>query len=474
MPFDGFHVGDKVRIKEGRFGGQTGTLAEITDDGFPCGWSTCVVNIKDAPGGTAVINEFLLEKYDENTGEIMTLNRYEVGNVVMVGGGYRHSRIYHGLEGIITKVLPSDPYWYYAVEGDLWEQYYLVDIKGIGTIQVEENELYRDTSLIGLYKEAVYAGRYKPIGSPIFKTGDVVEFTDQNTGQNRICVVREPVQMELHEAVKYVYRVSPVDSCDEVYTYDAALLEFQYHDAVWRQYFEELINNSLPEWKGELYNYYTCLDDVYYNDYYDMRWKYNAVSGYTDCTIPPQYMHYICTTHHLCNKIHAILTVHGNDSVIMKKLNIDENAMRKIIYSISDKIYIRNMQESGNDEYANKNYKFNMMELSFLSLIDKLDNPVDSARDYFPIEMTSLEIMRAIREAYNTARKISDRKLQRVRDKRILSPMHNEDIVEPVDGRILYEGESKHGLTIRFWYNFDLGLIETAYPTEMNNNAKKH
>lgn len=52
--------------------------------------------------------------------------------------------------------------------------------------------------------------------------------------------------------------------------------------------------------------------------------------------------------------------------------------------------------------------------------------------------------------------------------------MHNEDIVEPVDGRILYEGESKHGLTIRFWYNFDLGLIETAYPTEMNNNAKKH
>lgn len=235
---------------------------------------------------------------------------------------------------------------------------------------------------------------------------------------------------------------------------------------------EELINNSLPKWKGELFNYYTCLDVVYYYDYYDMGWKYNAVSGYIDCTIPPQYMHYICTTHHLCNKIHAILAVHGNGSVIMKKLNIDENAVRKIIGSISDKIYIRNMQESGNDEYADKNYKFNKMELSLLSLIDKLDNPVDSAGDYFPIEMTYLEIMKAVREAYGTARKISERKLQRVRDKRILYPMHNEDIAEPAEGRILYEGESKHGLTIRFWYNFDLNLIEDAYPVRKGTGLK--
>lgn len=31
-------------------------------------------------------------------------------------------------------------------------------------------------------------------------------------------------------------------------------------------------------------------------------------------------------------------------------------------------------------------------------------------------------------------------------------------------GHVLYEGMSKDGLIIRFWYNLGLNLIETAYP----------
>lgn len=42
-------------------------------------------------------------------------------------------------------------------------------------------------------------------------------------------------------------------------------------------------------------------------------------------------------------------------------------------------------------------------------------------------------------------------------------------------GVMKYERESvTYGVVIEFWYNFDLNIIETAYPLRMNNNAKKH
>ena len=73
---------------------------------------------------------------------------------------------------------------------------------------------------------------------------------DSDNSQNRIYVVREPALMELYEVIKYVYRVSPVDLDEEVYTYDGSSLEFQYHDAVWEKYFQESMHNALPEWRG--------------------------------------------------------------------------------------------------------------------------------------------------------------------------------------------------------------------------------
>lgn len=49
-----------------------------------------------------------------------------------------------------------------------------------------------------------------------------------------------------------------------------------------------------------------------------------------------------------------------------------------------------------------------------------------------------------------------------------------DEKTEPVNGSTLYEGYSpKYKLTIHFLYNFDLNLIETAYPVIMNDNIQQ-
>ena len=91
-----------------------------------------------------------------------------------------------------------------------------------------------------------------------------------------------------------------------------------------------------------------------------------------------------------------------------------------------------------------------------------------------PAQMTNLQIMEAVKQAYHTARKISPRKLQAVYDRRKGRDFGEEcgEMSYPVKGKILYEGNAKNGMVVQFWYNFDLDLIEEAYPVRMNNVKK--
>lgn len=463
----GFRVGDKVKVREGKLEGQIGTIKEMARRSATFEM-TCLIDIKSAPNGVAIIAEHCLELYDENTGKTIKRNKFEVGNKVTVSGGN-----YQCSEGFIVEVRPADDYWYYVCD-DLYEQIYLVKLKGNQIVRIEEQDLARDTSPIGLFEEMVYAGKYEDVGEPVFNTGDVVEVIAPNSSQNRICVVREPVLMELYEAVKYVYRVSPIDSCDEVYTYDGSSLEFQYHDATWQQYFEESIQNALPAWRGESYN----LDMLYVYSYFCVNFNRKSREEYNNDTIHPLYMKHILKDHTISGRIDVVLSCRDSVKVIKEKLQVNDNDLYRLERLIEDKIYARNMSDSdpkSNGRISDKaGFKFTESELSLISEINNLYISNEEFIDCFPVEMTTPQIMRAIKEAYYTARRISEVKLQRVYDRRTeMFSWSDCEIIEPVKGKALYEGISQNGLVICFWYNFDLNLIEDAYPVIEKNYDKK-
>ena len=110
----------------------------------------------------------------------------------------------------------------------------------------------------------------------VFRTGDIVNVTKPNACSDSLCVVRETVLIDIGVAKKYAYDVSPIDSDDEVYTYEEHELQFQYHDTVWEEHFTETVGNGLPEWRGELYNIaifsYDDYDYVNYEKWRELRY----------------------------------------------------------------------------------------------------------------------------------------------------------------------------------------------------------
>lgn len=128
----------------------------------------------------------------------------------------------------------------------------------------------------------------------VFRIGDIVNITKTNACSVSLCVVRETVLIDIGAAKKYVYDVSPIDSDDEVYTYEEHELQFQYHDTVWEEHFTETVGNGLPEWRGELYNIvlfsYDDYDYVSYEKWRELREAgWDLIKIHDSDTIPPAY-----------------------------------------------------------------------------------------------------------------------------------------------------------------------------------------
>lgn len=292
---------------------------------------------------------------------------------------------------------------------------------------------------------------------PAFQIGDVV-----NT-PNGIETVREIIITNISGTTEYIYETSPLDSDDKVNRYHITSLEFLYHDPIWEDYFMNLVQDSLPEWRGEIYNlkafdYYGFEDITFDNDY-------------QNDTLPPDIMKYILEEYTVGGRINAVLASKKNRREIEKVLNIKPKQLDEIRNSIKIKINDRNKGEIDLDykkKISNKRkFQFTELEVLAASEISKLDSLHDQPRNHFPIEMTNSQIMKSVKEAYKAAHKISKRQ---VRNSYITKyVLYNK--VEPVKGSILYEGISKNGLTIRFRYNFDYNVIEIAYPVIENDNV---
>lgn len=342
-----------------------------------------------------------------------------------------------------------------------------------------EFDLYEENDLLDMHLD----------DEPKFKVGDIVKADDV------LYVISDTMYVEYVKDNRiysnYSYECTPLDSINDVAeTYhvlsessqykliDESALIFQYHDKQWEEYFAESVRNGLPAWRGKLYNFY-----MFYNNFESHTGlDYKYMEEYNDDTIPPMFMRHILAEHSIYCRIDKVLESPENVRKIEKRLNIDKYDMEKLINSIKSKINTRNFRGTDKASINVKPNKFDFTgdEMNLVAEIDKLDVVVKNGQrlieDHYPIDMSNWQIMDAIKEAYLNASKTSGIIMQGVRDRRGDTEYSNTGKqIDPVKGKRTYQGESrKYNLIIEIWYNFDLNLIESAYPLKMNNNAKKH
>ena len=309
---------------------------------------------------------------------------------------------------------------------------------------------------------------------PLFDVGDVVNVEDD---PNRVYVVNESILVGDEKNARYMYEVSSVyGDEDDIITCEESSLTFQYHDLSYEEYFTESVRNGLPAWRGKLYNFYMFYHD--FDGHKDL--DFNHMEDYNNDTIPPMFMEHILAEHSIYCRIDVVLKSSENIGKIERRLNINRSHRMHLVRSIKEKINARNFRGTNQSSVDVKSKKFDFTgeEMNLVAEIDKLDIVVKNGQrileDHYPVDMSNWQIMDAIKEAYLNASKTSGVIMQSVRDRRgDEENAKTGKVIEPVKGKRTYRGESKkYGLVIEFWYNFDLDLIETAYPIRMNNNAK--
>lgn len=347
---------------------------------------------------------------------------------------------YYGQRGAIGtvtqlfRIVPRDCIEYEVVaDGDDVKDYQIVSEDDMREADIHEMETVEDEFF----------------GKPAFQLGDAVSVAGDPNG---IWIVREVIVVHIEETAKYMYEVCLPERDDKVCTHEESALEFLYHDSTWKDYFMELGKNNLPEWKGQLYNFAMLRRYKHY-------WR-----ELKDVTLPIECLAYILAEYSIAGGITPVFLSRKNEREVRELFHLNRAELNNLVESIFQKIENRNICDIDPDFKKEVNdrrsLRFTDLELSILSEVDKRDITFGRHRDHFPVEMTDVQIMQAIKEAYETAGKIGNRKIEEKWFKRY----RRDKETDPVKGHVLYEGMSKDGLIIRFWYNFDLDLIETAYP----------
>ncbi len=293
---------------------------------------------------------------------------------------------------------------------------------------------------------------------PKFRIGDVVNVC----GYKDLQSVKEIIEFTNGQ---FQYDTVAIDDEDLTYRFEESSIEFQYHDPNYEFYYTESVGNSLPKWRGKVYNFYMFYKDPETHGTLDDE----LVKEYNNHTIPPKYMEHILESHSVYDRIEVVIGSEEKKKKLMQDLQIDKGQLKDIAGSIHKKINARNLNElnlkdQGKLLHKPKTLVFSNQESAFVDEICKLDDK----KDIYPLDMTNLQIMGAIKEAYENAYKTGRRRMQQNKDKQ------TGEQNSPTRGQMLYRGESnKYKLTIEFWYNFDLGIIETAYPVT-SDRSKKH
>lgn len=267
---------------------------------------------------------------------------------------------------------------------------------------------------------------------PKFKVGDVVVDIVEKYEKDLDLeyFIRDAILVDNGDnPPEYVYEVGLTCRPERTYKIKEDQLELDYHDVNWAEYVTESVGNRLPAWRGELYNYYVESADEELHD---------------KDTIPVVYMEHILNDHVVYKRFGYILNNKECKEDLQRSLDLlTDYQINRFRDRLIDKLlsydkFDTDIHQPGRLAGQSK-IKFTADEKLFMYIIDKHD-----PKDLYPYHMTSLQIMHAIKEAYNNAHMIGRSK-----------------------NKIGYNGESiTYRMTIEFWFDADKNIILTAYPIE--------
>lgn len=196
------------------------------------------------------------------------------------------------------------------------------------------------------------------------------------------------------------------------------------------KYYGESVKNDLPPWEGEIYNFYEYQDYLYHRE---------------GVTLPHEVMKQIINKHSFRKRSDIVvgyIKISKWGKAIMKELGMhSEGEMNHLLFSIHCRIRLINGVTYMNEI---KDPYFTGEELKLIEKIDWYDKYGDKNHsvNHFPYYMSDMEIMQAIKDAYENAEKTD----------------------EFMDGHRVYKGCYKNKLYIKFIYDFANACIITAYP----------
>lgn len=291
---------------------------------------------------------------------------------------------------------------------------------------------------------------------PAYRIGDVVTIPESSS--KRIYVIRESI--DYGPSIGIAYEIFRPDNTERIVQFAESALEFQYHDVSWEYELTEgtRMGNGLTSWRGRLYNFYMFYDRPDRHGKLDK----DQMKEYWDSTIPPEFMEHILKSHSVWDRMDVVFNSSENKHKLMSIFKMDDNQLQDIRDDIRDKITTINMNDVKPNAHG-KVMDFTKEELAFIDQVLMLDD----VKDHYPVQMSYLNIMRAIKEAYECAYKTNDKiKMQPSLDRR------TGETKRSVRGQRKYRGESKNGMLIEFWYDLDLKVIMSAYP--IDTHAKKY
>ncbi len=301
---------------------------------------------------------------------------------------------------------------------------------------------------------------------PKFTVGDVVS----GDGYKNY-IVTEIREFDCGIDKRYEYVVLPLDYHDgnESIVIKESDASFRYHDKTWEEYFTESVRNELPAWRGKLYNLFA----LYTNFEAKTTLDSSLIGEYENDTIPVHIMEHIIDKHSMYGAIKRVL---GNNCTtenarkIREHFKLSVNELKEFRASMLNKIDKINL--TGVDSIHQRkpiSKDFTSKEWDLIKEIDKLDIVNGVPISHYTATMSNLQIMEAIREAYETAQKNGALLIGTDTD------LRTDENFNEVKGHRKYKGVSdRHKLVICFLYSYDMNIITTAYPVGTTNNSKKY
>lgn len=471
-----FKVGDHVMIVTEALMGQEGTITKILNDNLqndPNG-STFIVENENTSNGymmncceIALINHEEDEKnktgyYTEAAQEILSRRPlFKAGDIVTIKNDMGPVEYVIKESKRVDKIINGGIYPVY--------QYQMVIVDGANVDRFHEDVCMCEEYDLVLKEHNTIFEKYftegiefeSSVKKPMYEIGDIVSINDESISNSY--VIAEIYEYDRGIGIRYEYGLVPIDNTDDGRRIKESNLLLLYHDKTWEAFYEGTnIGNGLVKWIGKLYNFCMFYDNL--STHGDLNKE--SMKEYWNNTIPPEFMEHILESHSLWDRIDVVLDNPSKKKKLMDMFGMDNKQLNDTRDHIRKKINANNMNDlnmerHGKVLYKEKEYEFTDEENEFIRETLKLDK----VKDHFPKYMTYLQIMRSIKEAYENAHKINDHTvMQPSLDRR------TGETKQPKNGQRKYRGESKNGLLIEFWYDFDLKVITSAYPLNTHSD----